>query len=75
MRARQNELSRASGEPLRFYPQEGEAAEVAAGVDVLLPYSTPVEGGWLAGPLEVQASFSDAKGRPLSTTRVRLSPK
>jgi anti-sigma factor RsiW len=64
-----------TGEPLRFFPQEGEAAEVAAGVDVLLPYSTPVTGGWLAGPLEVQASFTDARGRPLSTTRVRLSPR
>ncbi|QRN96555.1 zf-HC2 domain-containing protein [Archangium violaceum] len=63
------------GEPLRFFPREGEAADISAGVDMLLPYSTPVEGGWLAGPLEVQASFMDARGRPLSTTRLTLSPR
>ncbi|WP_257460074.1 zf-HC2 domain-containing protein [Archangium lipolyticum] len=63
------------GEPLQFFPREGEAAAIPAGVDQLLPYSTPVEGGWLAGPLEVQASFTDAQGRPLSTTRLTLSPR
>jgi hypothetical protein len=63
------------GEPLHFFPREGEAAEVSAGVDLLLPHSTPVQGGWLAGPLEVQASFTDARGRTLSKTHLTLSPR
>jgi hypothetical protein len=63
------------GEPLRFFPQEGTAQEVAAGVDVLLPFSTPVQGSWLAGPLEVEASFTDERGRPLSRTHLTLSPR
>jgi len=64
-----------SGEPLRFFPPEGVTDEVAAGVDVPLPYSTPVEGGWLAGPLEVEARFTDARGQPLGATHLRLSPR
>ncbi|WP_043432999.1 hypothetical protein [Cystobacter fuscus] len=64
-----------SGEPLRFFPAEGGETEVAAGVDVPLPYSTPVQGGWLSGPLEVRASFSDARGRVLSQTRLTLVPR
>jgi hypothetical protein len=36
---------------------------------------TPVQGGWLAGPLEVQASFTDARGRTLSKTHLTLSPR
>ncbi|QRK11936.1 hypothetical protein JQX13_18890 [Archangium violaceum] len=63
------------GEPLRFFPQEGDSEKVAAGVDMLLPYSTPVQGGWLAGPLEVRATFKDARGRPLSQTRLNLLPR
>jgi anti-sigma factor RsiW len=63
------------GEPLRFFPPEGSGDEVAAGVDVLLPFSTPVQGGWLAGPLEVRATFTDARGKLLSQTRLTLSPK
>jgi hypothetical protein len=65
----------ASGEPLRFFPAEGSEKEVAAGVDVPLPYSTPVQGDWLSGPLEVRASFSDARGRVLSQTRLTLVPR
>ena len=64
-----------SGEPLRFFPPEGVTDEVAAGVDVPLPYSTPVEGGWLAGPLDVEARFTDARGQPVGETRLRLSPR
>lgn len=65
----------ALGEPLRFFPAEGSAKQVAAGVDVPLPYSTPVQGGWLSGPLEVRASFSDTRGRVLSQTRLTLVPR
>jgi hypothetical protein len=64
-----------SGEPLSFFPREGEAAEVTAGVDVPLPFSTPVEGGWLAGPLDVEARFTDAQGRVLSQTKLKLTPR
>lgn len=64
-----------SGEPLRFFPSEGAAAEVAAGVDVPLPYSTPVQGGWLRGTLDVRARFVDAEGRALGETRVTLTPR
>jgi hypothetical protein len=68
------EASSASGEPLRFFPSEGPAAQVAAGVDVPLPHSTPVRGGWLSGALDVRARFVDAEGRPLGETRVTLTP-
>lgn len=63
------------GEPLRFFPQEGDSERVAAGVDMLLPYSTPVRGGWLAGPLEVRATFKDEQGRTLSQTQLKLLPR
>lgn len=69
------EATSPEGEPLRFFPSEGTAQEVAAGVDVLLPLSTPVQEGWLSGPLEVQASFEDARGRPLSRTQLTLTPR
>lgn len=71
----QLEAAAPSGEPLRFFPQEGVAGEVAPGVDVPLPYSTPVQGGWLSGALEVRARFTDAEGRPLGETRVTLTPR
>ncbi|MCY1073530.1 hypothetical protein [Archangium lansingense] len=63
------------GEPLRFFPQEGAAEQVAAGVDVLLPFSTPVQEGWLSRPLEVRARFEDARGRELSRTNLTLTPR
>ncbi|HEX8819142.1 MAG TPA: zf-HC2 domain-containing protein, partial [Archangium sp.] len=69
------ETTSPSGEPLRFFPPEGVAQEVAAGVDVPLPYSTPVQGGWLARPLEVRARFIDGRGQALGETRLMLSPR
>lgn len=69
------EAASPEGEPLRFFPPEGTAEEVKAGVDVLLPFSTPVQEGWLAGPLEVRASFEDEQGRELSRTHLTLSPR
>ncbi|HYO70305.1 MAG TPA: hypothetical protein VEU33_29925 [Archangium sp.] len=69
------EATSPEGEPLRFFPSEGAAQEVEAGVDVLLPLSTPVQEGWLAGPLEVRATFEDARGRPLSKTHLTLTPR
>jgi hypothetical protein len=65
----------ARGDPLPFFPAAGPATPVPAGVDVPLPHSTPVQGGWLSGPLEVRASFSDARGRVLSQTRITLVPR
>jgi anti-sigma factor RsiW len=64
-----------SGEPLQFFPQEGGAAEVKPGVDVLLPYSTPVQGGWLSKPVKVEARFTDAQGRPLARSQLKLTPQ
>lgn len=64
-----------SGEPLRFFPSEGPAPEVAAGVDVPLPFSTPVQGGWLTGPVPVRARFTDAQGRTVADTQVTLTPR
>jgi hypothetical protein len=64
-----------SGEPIQFFPLEGGPTEVAPGADVLLPYSTPVQGGWLSGPLEVEARFTDAQGKPLARSRVTLTPQ
>ncbi len=69
------EAPSASGEPLRFFPSEGPAAEVAPGVDVPLPFSTPVQGGWLSGNLDVRARFTDAQGKPLGETRLTLTPR
>jgi len=69
------EAASPSGEPLRFFPSEGSAAPVTPGVDVLLPHSTPVQGGWLAAPLKVRASFVDAQGRVVSETSLTLSPR
>jgi anti-sigma factor RsiW len=63
-----------SGEVLQFFPREGEAAPVKPGVDVPLSYSTPVQGGWLSGPLEVRARFTDEKGQVLGETQVTLTP-
>ncbi|QAT87493.1 hypothetical protein EJ065_5963 [Corallococcus coralloides] len=63
------------GEPLRFFPSEGPAPEVAAGVDVTLPFSTPVQGGWLTGPVPVRAHFTDAQGRTVADTQVTLQPR
>jgi anti-sigma factor RsiW len=68
------EASSPTGEPLRFFPSEGEGA-VAAGVDVPLPHSTPVLESWLSGPLEVRMRFTDPAGRPLSETRLMLTPR
>jgi len=64
----------ASGELLQFFPREGDAAPVAIGENMLLEYSTPVQGGWLAAPLEVRARFVDEKGQVLDETQVRLTP-
>ncbi|MFP2910295.1 hypothetical protein ACLESD_35700, partial [Pyxidicoccus sp. 3LFB2] len=69
------EAPSASGEPLRFYPSEGPAAQVAPGVDVPLPFSTPVQGGWLSGNLDVRARFTDAQGQTLGETRLTLTPR
>ncbi|NOK33167.1 hypothetical protein D7W79_14465 [Corallococcus exercitus] len=68
-------LPQAGGEPLRFFPSEGAAPEVAAGVDVPLPFSTPVQGGWLTGPVPVHARFTDAQGRAIADTQVTLTPR
>lgn len=64
----------ASGEVLQFFPREGAAAPVGAGVDVPLDYSTPVQGGWLREPLQVRARFEDARGHALGETTVTLKP-
>jgi hypothetical protein len=69
------EARSAKGDPLRFFPREGEAAQVAAGVDVVLPFSTPVLRSWLPAPLEVQVSFTDAREQVISRTRITLSPR
>ncbi|PTL84463.1 zf-HC2 domain-containing protein [Vitiosangium sp. GDMCC 1.1324] len=69
------EATSPEGEPLRFFPPEGSAQEVTAGVDTLLPFSTPVQGSWLSGPLEVRATFTDSQGHTLSRTQLTLSPK
>jgi hypothetical protein len=64
-----------SGEPLSFFPREGEAPEVSAGVDTPLPFSTPVQGGWLTGPLEVEVTFTDARGNRVSKSHLTLTPR
>jgi anti-sigma factor RsiW len=64
-----------SGEPLVFFPREGEASEVSAGVDTPLPFSTPVQGGWLTGPLEVEVTFTDARGQLVSKSHLTLTPR
>jgi anti-sigma factor RsiW len=69
------EATSPEGEPLRFFPQGDTGEQVAAGVDVLLPFSTPVQEGWLAGPLEVRARFEDERGQELSRTHLTLSPR
>ncbi|MCP3142974.1 hypothetical protein [Pyxidicoccus xibeiensis] len=69
------EAAAPSGEPLRFFPSEGPATEVSPGVDVTLPFSTPVQGGWLSGALDVRARFTDAQGRVLEESRVTLTPR
>ncbi|KFE60563.1 anti-sigma factor family protein [Hyalangium minutum] len=63
-----------SGEVLQFFPSEGAPAPVTPGVDVPLAYSTPVQGGWLSAPMEVQARFTDDKGQVLGETQVTLTP-
>ena len=62
-----------SGEVFQFFPREGEAAPVTPGVDVSLPYSTPVQGGWLTEPMEVRALFTDEKGQVVGQTAVTLT--
>lgn len=60
-----------SGE--RFFPVEGERAQVTAGIDVSLPQSTPV-GEWLTGPRKVTAHFTDASGKPVAESALTIAP-
>jgi len=63
----------AGNEPLTFFPSEGLAAEVSPGVDVPLPFSTPVT-GWLDRPLPVTATFLDGRGKVLGESRLVIAP-
>jgi hypothetical protein len=49
-------------------------AQVNAGIDVALPSSTPV-GEWLAGPRQVTARFTDAKGETLAESSLTVTPR
>ncbi len=46
-----------SGEALHFIKSDEEDAALAQGVDMALPFSTPVSATWLTGPLTVRARF------------------
>jgi hypothetical protein len=41
----------------------------------VLPFSTPVQRGWLSAPLDVSATFTDAQGKVVSQTRLTLAPR
>lgn len=64
-----------SGEPLQLFPPEGSAAPVQPGVDVPLPYSSPVTAEWLPAPLQVRAIFTDESGQRLSGSELTLRPR
>ena len=57
----------------RFFPVEGQRAQVDAGIDVALPSSTPL-GAWLTGPQRVTARFTDARGTVLAESWLVVTP-
>lgn len=59
-----------SGQAVALFPASGGAADVQAGVDVLLSYSTPVDASWLRDRAEVTARFTDANGAVLGLSQV-----
>lgn len=66
---------RAAGEPLEFLAKDDPQANVRAGTDVPLTFSTPVSGDWLSAPVDVKATFVDPQsGQVLSESTVTLQP-
>ncbi len=61
----------ASGQ--RFFPTDDASGAVGTGVDVPLPFSTPVS-DWLEGPTQVRARFFDEAGKVLGETTLTLEP-
>lgn len=68
-------VAASSGEPLQLFPPEGPATRVPPGVDVPLPYSSPVAEDWLPAPLQVRALFTDDSGQLLSESQLTLAPR
>ncbi len=63
------------GEPLKFVAAADPDAALREGVDVALPFSTPVSAGWLEAPVLVRARFLDAdSGQLLGESQLTLSP-
>ena len=62
-------------EPLHFVTATDTDAQLAQGVDLALPFSTPVSPSWLQGPLTVRARFlAPTSDEVLGQTELRLSP-
>lgn len=55
-----------------IFPAQGATADIAAGVDVPLSFSTPVTNEWLAQPVKVVATFADTEGRPLEESGIEV---
>jgi hypothetical protein len=59
----------------RFFPSSDARAEVTPGVDVPLPYSTPVTPAWLREPTRIVARFREpGTGAPLAETFITVRP-
>ncbi|MDQ3262520.1 MAG: hypothetical protein M3Y59_02495 [Myxococcota bacterium] len=61
-------------ERLTFFPAEGGSAQIPSGVDVPLPFSTPVRKEWLDRPLPVTAIFQDPQGKVLGENQIVITP-
>jgi hypothetical protein len=76
-RAAQLELQalRAGAAPLPFVVAGDPDAQLREGVDVALPFSTPVDASWLSEPVQVRARFRDpATGQLLGESVLTLTP-
>lgn len=66
----------ANGDPVTFLAASDPQAQVKAGIDQALSFSTVVTGDWLSAPVDVHARFEDPQsGKLLSDTTVRLVPE
>ncbi len=61
-------------ERFTFFPAEGGSAQISSGVDVPLPFSTPVRQDWLDRPVPVTAIFRDPQGKVLGENQIVITP-
>jgi hypothetical protein len=59
-----------------FFPPEGQSGVVRGGMNVALPFSTPVQPAWLSKPVEVHARFFDpVTGAEVAKSSLIVAPR